>query len=100
MLPFYSDASQRYLFYARRYDLDLRLIPVRGGHGINVVLSEDREIRDIAGDTKKRQDARAEMTWKQAVRQTFFEESARLSVSDRDVYYAGCGLADGVPFGL
>ncbi|MEW5994432.1 MAG: hypothetical protein AB1744_08545, partial [Candidatus Zixiibacteriota bacterium] len=98
-VPFLSDVSQPYLFYSRRYDLDVRLVPVRGGHGINLVLSEDREIRDIAGDRKERRDAKADITFKQAVKSTFFEERLELFESDRDVYFAGGGISEGFDIG-
>ncbi len=99
-MPFLSDVSQPYLFYARRYDLDLRLIPVRGGHGINITVTDDREVRDIAGDRKSRRDATLGVVFKQAIRRTLLEEKTELFDSERDRYFSGGGQIEGFKFGL
>ncbi len=100
LVPFLSDISQPYLAYARRYDLDLRLIPIRDGHGVNVILSEDREIRDISGEDKGRRDSRAEVSLRQVVRSTFFEQSLDVFDNHRDSYFSGGGRTDGFKLGL
>ncbi|MEA3297347.1 MAG: hypothetical protein U9R56_05735, partial [candidate division Zixibacteria bacterium] len=52
LLPFVSNRNQPYLFYARRYDVDLRLFPVRGFHVVNIGFNEDIRSRDVAGVTR------------------------------------------------
>lgn len=99
-VPFLSDKTQPYLFYSRRYDADIRLFPIKSAHAMNVTFSEDREMRDIAGATKKRRDVRGALTLKQAVKTTFIEESLELFQSNRDSYFSGGGKIDGYKVGF
>ena len=62
VVPFVSDVDQPYLYLSRRRDLDLRLMPVRGGYGVNVIASEEWEIREIGGDNKNRREEQLGLT--------------------------------------
>ena len=55
VLPFYSDAGKDYLFFNRHYRADLRALPVRGFHAVNVQVTEETETREIAGASRERQ---------------------------------------------
>jgi hypothetical protein len=99
-VPFLSDETQPYLLYIRRYDADIRLLPIQSAHAVNVTFSEDREIRDIAGVKRKRRDSREALTLKQVVKTTFLEESLELFQSDRDSYFSGAGKIDGYKIGV
>jgi hypothetical protein len=99
-VPFLSDDSQPYLFYSRRYDADIRLFPIRSAHAVNITLSEDKEIRNIAGGEKRRHDVTTALTLKQVAKATFVEESLELFETDRDSYFSGGGEIDGYRIGL
>ncbi len=95
LVPFLSDRTQPYLFYIRRYDADFRLIPIKSGHAVNLSYNEDREIRDIAGTPRERNDFKGAVTFKQVVGRSYFDESLELFRNDRDDYYSGGGVIDG-----
>jgi len=99
-VPFLSDDSQPYLFYSRRYDADIRMFPIRSAHAVNITLSEDKEIRNIAGGERRRRGVTTALTLKQVVRTTFIEESLELFDSNRDSYFSGGGEIDGYRIGL
>ncbi|HWR83828.1 MAG TPA: hypothetical protein VN285_11050 [Candidatus Deferrimicrobium sp.] len=95
VVPFVSDDAQPYLFYTRHFDGDLRIFPIRTAYAINVLYSEDREIRDVAGSRKVKRDATATLSLKQAVNSTFLEENLELFDYDRNDYFAAGGTAEG-----
>ena len=99
-VPFLSDDSQPYLFYSRRYDADIRMFPIRSAHAVNITLSEDKEMRSIAGGERRRRGVTTALTLKQVVRTTFIEESLELFETDRDSYFSGGGEIDGYRIGL
>jgi hypothetical protein len=94
-LPFYSDESQPYLFYRRRYDADIRFIQITNGHAVNLAYAEDRELRDLTGLRRSRLEQNASLTLRQVLGQTFTEERIKLFLSNRDSYYAGAGEING-----
>ncbi len=96
VLPFYSDESQPYQFYNRRYNAELRLFPVHTVHVITMVLHENREQRLIGGTAYQRQERRGEIKLKQPLRQTFFEEGVELFTTNRDSYFSGSGDIHGM----
>ncbi|MGD8922808.1 MAG: hypothetical protein PVH24_06130, partial [Candidatus Zixiibacteriota bacterium] len=98
-VPFLSDADQPYLFFSRRYDGDVRLIPVAGFYVINLSASEDLEKRDIAGATRRRRDIKGRLSLKQKLRETYFEEYAEPFSAERDEYYSASGDVDGLTVG-
>ncbi|UCD63682.1 MAG: hypothetical protein JSW34_13205 [Candidatus Zixiibacteriota bacterium] len=95
VVPFLSDRTQPNLFYLRRYDADLRLLPIRQGHAVNFRYSEDREIRRVGAVPRPRSDFRGALVLKQVHGSAFFDESVELFRSDRDQYYSGGGLVEG-----
>jgi hypothetical protein len=99
-VPFFSDETQPYLFYLRRYDADIRLFPIRSAHAVNITASDEREIRTVAGAAKGRHDAKGALTLKQAVRNTFFEETIELFQNVRDLYFSRGGKTDGYKIGV
>lgn len=98
-VPFLTDMTQPYLYFSRRYDSDLRLLPWGGFHAINLLVSDDIEER-LVGDTRPlRRDSRGRITFKQFSGILFFEESLELFRADRDAYYGGIGVVDGYRIG-
>ncbi len=95
VLPFVSDNRQPYLFFNRRYNADLRLFPIRHAHAVNLVATEDRETRQIAGVDRRKIDRRGSLTLKQVIRNTFLEESVEIFGIERDDYFSGAGDIDG-----
>ncbi len=95
LLPFISDDSQPYLFFARRYNAETRLIPVRGFHAINLLLTEDIEKREVAGGEHRRREIQGRLSFKQVIKESYFEQQLELFRSDRDAYYSGAGKVDG-----
>lgn len=90
-LPFYSNANQPYLFFNRRYSTDLRFIPIRGFYALNISYGEELERRRVAGADRERHDRKGDITLRQNVGNTFFEESLALFSFTRDAYYTGSG---------
>ncbi|UCC44061.1 MAG: hypothetical protein JSU65_13270 [Candidatus Zixiibacteriota bacterium] len=95
ILPFYSDESQTYLFYSRRYNLDLRLVPLRSFHIINLRLTQNLEKRDVASATRRRRDTEGALAVKQAVASTYLVEAIKWFGSERDIYFASAGEVTG-----
>ncbi len=95
VLPFLSDETQPYLYYRRRYDSDLRIIPLRSGHAINLSYAEDREIRSIAGDGQRRNDYEGQVKLRQVVKESSFEQGVGLFKNSSDAYYSGGGDISG-----
>ncbi len=94
-LPFYNDRSQPYLYLMRRYNADIRLLPVSGFHIINIVMVENLEIRDIGGFSRQSRDNEGEVSFKQKWQENYFDEKISLFRYDRDDYYSGAGTVDG-----
>jgi len=99
-LPFYSDKDQPYLYFTRRYDVDLRAVPLGGFHAVNVHLYEKIEIRDISGSAREQRDDQGELVFKQKVKDSYFEEALELFKTDRDSYYSGAGIIKGYKINL
>ncbi len=94
-LPFYSDPGDPYQFYAARYSGELRIVPIRNAHAINIEASQNREIRSIGGSNRERRDRKGTLTFKQAVGSTHLEEAVGVFDAERDEYYSGAGIIDG-----
>ncbi|HKK20289.1 MAG TPA: hypothetical protein VJ983_02370, partial [candidate division Zixibacteria bacterium] len=95
VIPFLSDETQPYLYYRRHYDSDIRILPLRSGHAINLSYSEDREIRTIAGDGQRRKDYEGALKLRQVVEESSFEQAIGLFKNSRDAYYTGGGDVSG-----
>ncbi|MEW6413352.1 MAG: hypothetical protein AB1483_12920 [Candidatus Zixiibacteriota bacterium] len=95
VVPFWSDRTQPYLFYIRRWDADFRIIPIKSGHAVNFSYNEDREIRDIAGAARERNDFKGAVTLKQTTGKSYFEQAVEMFRNDRDSYYSGGGVIEG-----
>jgi hypothetical protein len=95
VLPFYSDEEEPYQFYSRRYDSDIRAVPIRGFYGFNLRLSQDLQKRDVAGSLRRRRNTTGTATLKQAVGETYLEESIGFFDIDRDELFAASGEVDG-----
>jgi hypothetical protein len=95
LLPFWSDETQPYLFYSRRYSGDLRILPIQAGHAISVTLSESQQIRDISSVRRGRQDIDGSVALRQIAGDTYFKQTLDLFRSRRDAYYNGGGDVDG-----
>lgn len=95
VLPFYSDESQPYLFYSRRYNADLRFIAWGGFHVVNLLVADERETRMIIDSDRARRDAKARVTLKQLVTNVYLDESVELFRFNRDEYFSGAGNIDG-----
>ncbi|MBN1211305.1 MAG: hypothetical protein JXA92_01900, partial [candidate division Zixibacteria bacterium] len=100
ILPFYSDDTQPYLYFSRRYNADIRMYPVGGFHAVNITLYENLEIRDIDGGARRSRDDEGELSLKQKIGNSYFNESLSLFKYDRDDYYSGAGLIDGYRMGF
>ena len=94
-LPFYSDAGKPYLFFSRRYQADIKLLPVAGFHAVSLAYSEDLEQRRILNRDRRRTDRDGQVTVREHIQQTFFEQSMRLFQSNRDAYFSGGAKVDG-----
>lgn len=102
VMPFYSDPNQPYQFHRTRYTGELRFIPIRNAHAVNLEGSRNSELRTIGGSNRERKDWRGILTLRQTAKQTHLEESFALFEADRDDYYTGGGVIDGwqVEFGV
>ncbi len=95
VIPFLTDESQPYLNLARRYDSEVRLVPWRNFYAVNLTISDEIELRSVAGRSNQRRDSRGSVTFKQAAGTFLLEQSAEYFSSSRDQYYAGAGDVDG-----
>ncbi|MFQ5453016.1 MAG: hypothetical protein ACE5D6_02370 [Candidatus Zixiibacteriota bacterium] len=100
IIPFLSDQNQPYQFYVRRYNSDVRLFPIAGGHVVNLNYSEDNEIRSISGSPQIRKDVQGELIIKQVVKNAYFEQMYKLFNNDRNTYYNGGGNIEGYKISL
>ncbi len=96
LLPFYSSDDQPYQFQVRRYDAELRLLRTGRFWAINLSYGSDRELREVAGTPRLKDDVRYTVQLKQAAGAFFFEEGVERFESDRDAYFNGGGIVDGV----
>ncbi len=94
-LPFLSDETQPYLFYRRRYDSDVRLLPLSSGHAVNLSYTEDVEIRSVDSSGHRRKDYQGELKLRQVAGESSFEQSFGLFKNSRDAYYSGAGDISG-----
>ncbi|HEX2897156.1 MAG TPA: hypothetical protein VHP63_03805, partial [candidate division Zixibacteria bacterium] len=99
LVPFLSDGKEPYLVYNRNYNGEIQIIPIKGGHAINLVIDERLEIRNVAGTPRNRQDRAGTLALKQAIKKYFIEEKLKLFSSDRDNYFIGSGEIDGYQVG-
>jgi hypothetical protein len=67
---------------------------------VNITLNDDREMRDVAGESKTRQETKGALALKQVVKNTRLEEQVELFRSDRDSYFSGGGKIDGYKVGV
>jgi hypothetical protein len=95
LVPFLSDQSQPYLFYERRYSLDIRLIKAQSVHLINVLAGDTREQRLIADQSRVRQDLRRKVYLRQPVGLWSLEQGIEWFSSDRDMLYGDAGRSIG-----
>lgn len=95
VLPFWSDESQPYLRYVRRYNADLRIFRIGGGHAVNITLSQDLEQRLIAALNRRKREFVGSFALKQIVKATSLEERLERFDYLRDSYYSGGGDIDG-----
>jgi hypothetical protein len=100
ILPFYSDDDLPYQFFKRRYSSQLRAFPTRGYHVVNISYDDNLEQRRILDSDPRRRDRGGDLVLKQAVKQTFLEESLGLFSFKRDSYFTGAGEVDGFRAGL
>ena len=96
VIPFYSDETQPYLLFSRRYDSELRFFQWKNFYAVNITLTDDLEKRSIAGSGNRRRDSRGSVSLKQAAGNFLLEETGELFRSERDDYYVGAGTAEGV----
>ena len=94
-IPFYSDKNQPYLFYHRRYDSDIRIIPLAFGHAISFIYNEDLEKRQINGSELNRRDYNGKVIFREALNNSYWEQSGELFKDERDSYYSGGGNIKG-----
>ncbi len=99
-LPFLSDADQPYLFFSRRYNGVVRVLPVQGFYAFNLLVSENTEIREISSSARRRRDAKCRLSLKQSVGGNFLEEGVELFRFDRDDYFSGSGDVEGYEVSL
>ncbi|UCE23141.1 MAG: hypothetical protein JSU74_07480 [Candidatus Zixiibacteriota bacterium] len=99
IVPVLSDKDQPYLFYSRRHDVDLRLLPIRSGHAVNLSYNENREVRSVAEIPRRRDDFNAAIILKQVVRRSFFDQQFEWFQFNRDDYFSGAGEIDGFRIG-
>lgn len=100
VLPFYSDPDQPYQFYQTRYHADIRAFPIRHAHAVNVTIAETREVRTVASTNRQKLNREAALMLKQAVGQTYLEQSVEWFSTDRDEYFTGAGDFDGYTLGV
>ncbi|MFZ1685283.1 MAG: hypothetical protein WAU88_14295 [Candidatus Zixiibacteriota bacterium] len=95
IIPFYSDPGQDYLFLARRYNADVRFLPVGGIYLVGIAVGDDLERRTIGGSSRERRDTKGSFTLRQLSGHFSYEEGFELFRNRRDDYFAGSGDIDG-----
>jgi len=98
-IPFWTDLDQPYLFFNRRYQGEIKLVPLRLGYGAEISLRDDREIRDISSTRYQRRDSEGALTLRQIYGSILFEQHGRIFESKRDNYYSGAGDVTGFAAG-
>lgn len=98
-LPFWTDLDQPYLFFNRRYQGEIKLLPLRLGYAAEISLRDDREIRDISSTRYQRRDSEGLLTLRQITGIVLIEQHLRLFENKRDNYYTGAGDVTGYAFG-
>ncbi len=96
VLPFWSDQSQEYLFFNRSYQSEVRFWPIATSYAINVRLRENREARKVANIDRVRTSRVATLILRQAPHMFRVEQLFEMFSTDRDSYYTGGGVIDGV----
>lgn len=87
VVPFLSDPDQPYLYYLRRYDTELRAIPIGGIHLATVKWQDTRSVRRIGGVDRASHTRTLGLLLKQRARQWFLEQEAERFDTRRDDYY-------------
>ncbi|MDH4155910.1 MAG: DUF2460 domain-containing protein [candidate division Zixibacteria bacterium] len=100
LLPFVADEGEPYLFFSRRYSADVRLIPLRSGHALNLTYDEDAELRDLASQRRRKRDTKSAVTVRQAVGSFLLEQRLELFEYRRDQFFGGGGNVDGYKAGV
>jgi len=95
LVPFLSDDAQPYLYYLRTYRSELGLIPLGGGHAVNLNYSESLQMREVAAANRRSLNRDFVTTLRQQVGKLRFEQRLRLFRIDRDEYYSGAGEIHG-----
>jgi hypothetical protein len=99
-LPFYSDPSQPFLYFERRYTADVRLLPLGGYHVLVLEYADQLERRRILDTDPQRRDRLGSLKLRQRIHQTFIEESGSVFAHERDSYYGGRGDITGFGLGI
>jgi hypothetical protein len=95
IIPFYSDPGQDYLYLARRYNVDVRFVPIGGIYLVGIAVGDDLERRTIGGTSRERRDTKGNLTLRQLSGRYSLEEGFELFRNRRDDYFAGSGDIDG-----
>lgn len=95
LVPFASDQSQPYLFYDRKYSVDIRLVKAKSVHLFNIAAGDSREQRLIADQSRVRTDLRRKLYLRQPVRQWSLEEGVEWFKAERDILYGEAGRSLG-----
>lgn len=99
VLPFYSDHTEPYFYYLRRYDSDVRFWPISNGYAVNIRGVEDREVRTINADRKERHDYSVSLNLRQLYKRLSWEETIEYFERNRDSYFNGGGDISGYKLG-
>ena len=99
LLPFVADENEPYLFFSRRYSADVRLIPLRSGHALNLTYDEDMELRDLASQRRRKRDTKGSVTVRQVAGNFLLEQRLELFEYRRDRLFGGGGNVDGYRVG-
>lgn len=86
-LPFFSDPDQPYLYYLRRYDTELRAVPIAGIHLLTARWQDARTIRRITGQDRTSYNRTFSLMLKQRANQWFLEQEGQRFDTQRDTYY-------------
>lgn len=89
VIPFYSNKYKAYFFYTRRYNADVKSIPINGGYLFNFQVDWFDEGRTIGGELKAKTDWKTDLSLRQSYRESFFEQILTLFENKRDSYYNG-----------
>ncbi|MBD3332129.1 hypothetical protein GF356_04715 [candidate division GN15 bacterium] len=86
-VPFLSDPDQPYLYYLRRYDSELRAVPIGGVHLITFRWQDARTSRRITGEDRTSYNRTLNLLLKQRTGDWYLEQEGRRFDTRRDTYY-------------